>query len=367
MRRIAVIGAGHGGQAMAAYLGLLGYRVTLYNRSPDRLRPIAAAGGIHLEGEINGFGPIEHVACDFGPELRDCRLVMVVVPATAHRDVARRCAPYLTDGQVVVLHPGRTGGALEFHTVLREQGNRAGVLIGETQTLAFASRITGPARVRVYGFKRRVMAAALPAVRNPELMAALREVMPVYVAARNVLETSLENIGAVFHPAPLLLNAGRVEATGGAFAYYHEGMTPGVVRVMETMDHERLAVARAVGLQLRSARQWLADSYGAQGATLLETIQNNPVYSGISAPSTIHHRYLDEEVPTSLVPIAALGRHLNVPTPAMDAVITLAGTLRGVDYRNRGRELAHMGLDGMTGEQMLRWVTLGELDEALVV
>ena len=254
-RRVAVIGAGHGGQAMAAYLGLLGFRVTLYNRSARRLQPIAAAGGIQLEGEIRGFGPVERVACAIGPELRDCRLVMVVVPATAHREVARWCAPYLTDGQVVVLHPGRTGGALEFHTVLREQGNRADVLIGEAQTLVFASRITGPARVRIFGFKRQVTAAALPAVRNPELLAALREVLPVFTPAENVLETSLDNIGAVFHPVPLLLNAGRIEATGGDFEYYRQGITPGVARVLEALDEERLAVAAALGLRLRSARQ----------------------------------------------------------------------------------------------------------------
>ncbi|ADU51019.1 NAD/NADP octopine/nopaline dehydrogenase [Thermaerobacter marianensis DSM 12885] len=366
VRRVAVIGAGHGGQAMAAYLGLLGFRVTLYNRSPGPLEPIAAQGGIHLEGEVEGFGPVERVACTIGPELRQCRLVMVVVPATVHRQVARWCAPFLGDGQVVVLHPGRTGGALEFHTALREAGNRADVLVGEAQTLLFASRVTGPARVRIYGFKRQVRAAALPAVRNAELLAVLREVLPLFTAAESVLETSLDNVGAVFHPVPLLLNAGRVEA-GQPFEYYRQGITPAVARAVEALDAERLAVAEALGLQLRSARQWLADAYGARGADLYEAVQANPAYQGIGAPGTLAHRYLDEDVPASLVPMAALARRLGVPTPVMDGVIHLAGAVRGTDYWRCGRTLADMGLDGMSAEQIRRWVSLGELDEAMVV
>ncbi|EKP93752.1 NAD/NADP octopine/nopaline dehydrogenase family protein [Thermaerobacter subterraneus] len=366
VRRVAVIGAGHGGQAMAAYLGLLGFRVALYNRSAAPLEPIAAAGGIFLEGEVGGFGPVERVACTIGPELRRYRLVMVVVPATAHRQVARWCAPFLGDGQVVVLHPGRTGGALAFHTALREAGNRADVLVGEAQTLLFASRVTGPARVRIYGFKRQVRAAALPAARNAELLATLREVLPLFTAADSVLETSLDNIGAVFHPAPLLLNAARVES-GEPFEYYRQGISPAVARVVEALDAERLAVARALGLRLRSARQWLAEAYGAWGAGLYEAIQANPAYRGIGAPLSVEHRYLDEDVPASLVPMAALGRRLGVPTPVMDGIIHLAGALRGTDYWRCGRSLAEMGLEGMSAEQIQRWVTLGEMDEAMVV
>ena len=35
-----VIGAGHGGRAMAAHLALMGFTVTLYNRTPDRVAAI---------------------------------------------------------------------------------------------------------------------------------------------------------------------------------------------------------------------------------------------------------------------------------------------------------------------------------------
>ncbi|MDZ7837274.1 MAG: hypothetical protein U5N58_04580 [Actinomycetota bacterium] len=46
--------------------------------------------------------------------IKGADVIMVVVPANAHASIAQRCAPYLEDGQIVVLNPGRTCGALEF-------------------------------------------------------------------------------------------------------------------------------------------------------------------------------------------------------------------------------------------------------------
>lgn len=40
VERFAVLGAGNGGQALAAYLSLNGYTVNLYNRSPERIEPV---------------------------------------------------------------------------------------------------------------------------------------------------------------------------------------------------------------------------------------------------------------------------------------------------------------------------------------
>jgi choline dehydrogenase-like flavoprotein len=49
--RYTVIGAGHGGKAMATDLAARGFAVTLYNRTPERISEIAARGAIELEYE----------------------------------------------------------------------------------------------------------------------------------------------------------------------------------------------------------------------------------------------------------------------------------------------------------------------------
>ena len=46
--KFAVLGAGHGGRAMAAYLAAIGCNVNLFNRTPENIRNIQQSGGIFL-------------------------------------------------------------------------------------------------------------------------------------------------------------------------------------------------------------------------------------------------------------------------------------------------------------------------------
>src|SRR3972149_3807544 len=118
-----VIGAGHGGKAMAAHLALMGFRLTLYNRTFDHVAALKARGGIDLEsveGGPHGFARLALVTSDLGEALQSAQMIMVVVPSSAHADVAKAAAPHLKDGQIIVLHPGRTCGALEFVKALHD-------------------------------------------------------------------------------------------------------------------------------------------------------------------------------------------------------------------------------------------------------
>ncbi len=344
--RFAVLGAGHGGHALAGYLGLLGCPVSIYTHTPAKAEAITAAGGIWLEGAVEGFGPVELASLDLAAVLENADVVLETHPAHLHREVAEACAPWLRPGQVVVLNPGRTGGALEFSHVLTERGV-VGVTVAETQTFPFASRMLEPGRGRVFGIKREVPLAALPARQTPRVMALLRYAMPWLTAADSVLETSLGNIGGVFHPTLTLLNAGRIEDTQGNFEFYHAGATPGVGRVLEQLDHERLGVAGALGVAVPSARRWLEAAYGARGDDLRGAILQNRSYAGIRAPESLEHRYLEEDIPASLVPLAGLGQHLGVPTPIMDSLIDLASVIHQRDYRREGRTVARLGLAGL--------------------
>ena len=115
-----------------------------------------------------------------------------------------------------------------------------------------------------------------------------------------------------------------------------------------------MAVARRLGVRSATAREWLYLSYDASGDTLYEAIHNTLAYRGIRAPQSIAHRYISEDVPMSLVPISSIGAMLGVPTPAIDMVIELGSILHGVDYRESGRTVARLGLEGMSVEDIHR-------------
>src|SRR3990172_11566594 len=73
--KVTILGAGHGGTAMAGHLSLMGFDVSLYNRSPERLRAIQAAGGLEIlsdytESLPRGFAPLETVTADPAEAIR---------------------------------------------------------------------------------------------------------------------------------------------------------------------------------------------------------------------------------------------------------------------------------------------------------
>lgn len=355
----AVIGAGNGGKTMAAHLALLGFPVTLYNRTASHVAAIKARGGIELTGPEDcpsGFGRLARVTSDLGEALEAADIIMVVVPAFAHGALALAIAPHLRDGQIVVLHPGRTGGCLEFARVLREQQMTADVTLAEAETLIYACRSDGPAQARVFRIKEAVPLAAMPARRTDQVLAALADAYPQFIDGQTVLHTGLNNMGAIFHPALTLLNAGRIESTGGEFQFYIDGVTPAVASVLESLDRERVTVAASVGIQPRTAREWLEMAYNATGATLNEAIHNQPGYRGIKAPPTLQHRYITEDVPMSLVPIAALGDRYGVQVQTIKSIICLACIVHQTDYWRRGRTLDVMGITQLSVAELARYV-----------
>jgi len=358
----AVIGAGNGGKAMAAHLALKGFKVTLFNRTAEKVSVIEELGGVHLtsyEDGPKGFGPIRTVTADIGLAIKNACLIMVVVPSSAHRDIAAGMAPHLVDGQVVVLHPGRTGGALEFRQVLHEYGCTADVTIAEAETFIYASRSEGPAEARIFRIKNAVPLAALPASRTREVLDLIKQAYPEFVDGVNVLNTGLNNMGAIFHPALTLLNAGRIESTLGDFQFYIDGVTMSTARVLEVLDRERVTVAAAIGVRARTALEWLDLAYNVQGKDLYEAIHNQTGYYGIKAPSTLSHRYIFEDIPMSLVPISALAKRYGVSVRGVDAIIRLACIIHRTDYWRRGRTLDKLGIEDLSVSELTRFVQEG--------
>lgn len=355
---IAVLGAGHGGMAMAGHLALMGHKVNLFNRGEERLWGVKSAGVIEVTGEVEGFGELNMATTSIVDAIKGIELIMVVVPAFAHRWIAEQISPHLVDGQTIVLHPGRTFGALEFKQVLNSKGVKADVTVAEAQTFIYASRASGPAQVHIFRIKHSIPVASYRAHLIPAVMEKLRVFYPQFVPGDNIFKTSFDNIGSIFHPPLCILNAGWIE-NDTDFQFYYEGVTPSVAKVLEQIDRERVEVAEALGIRVITARQWLYMAYSTTGETLFESMKKNAGYKGIPAPKTLKNRYLDEDIPFSLVPMASVGRMLKVDTPAVNSIIHLGSLLNNVDYYSSGRTVERLGIAGMSLRE-LRLLAIGE-------
>ena len=352
---VAVLGAGNGGQATAADLTLRGHRVRLYDRYPEVTDPFAATRRIVARGAVAGEAVVADVTNDLARAVDGAEVVLVSVPGFALEWMARALAPYLAEGQVVVLHPGGTGGALETRRVWREAGAAASVVLAETETLVYACRARAPGAPEVTAVKRRVLLAALPAANLPRALDAFSALYPQAVGAESVLTTSLANMNAVVHPATMLLNAGAIEGRSGGFDFYRDGVTPAVGALLEALDDERTRIAQAFGAERWSYREWVRSRYGVEAETPADLFPRlaATAYLGIGAPGDLRHRYVSEDVPMALVPMEELGRAAGVQTPTTSALITLCGAMNGVDYRREGRTLERLGLGGMTADEIV--------------
>ncbi|MBN1544038.1 NAD/NADP octopine/nopaline dehydrogenase family protein [Candidatus Woesearchaeota archaeon] len=339
----AVLGAGCGGQTFAGDIASKGYSVKLFNRSPGRLGNLLKSRKVNLEGAIQAEGHLEAVTTDIAEAMDGVDVIMVATTALGHKDIARSVAPYLNDGQVMMLNPSRTFGALEVANEIYSARPDVNVIICEANTLVYATRVTEPGQARVFGVKNEVAIATLIPWQTGYVLDILSPLFPQMKAAKNILVTSLGNIGAIFHPTITIFNQQKIRE-GRRFEFYCEGVNEVTAKFMEKLDDERQAIARSLDTMIPSLEEWLESRYSIRGDSLCSMIRDNPAYRGIYAPDTLKHRYLLEDVPTGLVPLSLVGRALGIQTPNMDYLIAEAERITGYDLRLNGRTLSSLGL-----------------------
>jgi opine dehydrogenase len=108
-------------------------------------------------------------------------------------------------------------------------------------------------------------------------------------------------------------------------------------------------------------RMGYTNAAGRDGGTAYDVFHNSEPNRWIKAPATIDHRFLNEDVPYGLVPIAELGRVAQVPTPCADAVIEIASIVAGRSYRRDGLTRDRMGIGAMTVRQITTLLQTGHV------
>lgn len=333
--KIAVLGAGAGGTAIAFDCAAHGHEVRLFDfpEFPDNIAAVAAQEGIHAEGDLAGFKNVAYAGHDIDEALRDSELIYVVGPAYSTEPFGEAIAGKLQAGQTVIVTPSSCGGALAFKKAAGLGIDDDTVRVAETSTLHYAVRLTEPGRIRVFlKLKAGNLLAALPGEETDAVLRLIQDVYPGMEPAASVMQTSLQNANPIIHPAVTLTNAARIEGTGGNFLFYEEGVSDATGRLIEALDKERIAIGRKLGIRVvpdpeLGMRQgyMLADDYG-------EAYRTAPGFLGIGAQPRLDHRYLNEDVGYGLVFLSRLGRQVGVETPTIDAMIRVTSVLMARDY-----------------------------------
>ena len=168
-----------------------------------------------------------------------------------------------------------------------------------------------------------------------------------------LLAVMLSNINGQSHLAVALCNLTRMEL--GEVWGQNRCLTPAVARLMEALDAERLAIAEAFGLTVRTIHDHFHLSYGVPMGPLADmagVLAQRP--GGTNGPATLNSRYVTEDVPFGLAPMIRLAEIAGVPAPLHEAGLRLMSALYGRDFVSENDILPQLG--------PLSMATLRELD-----
>ena len=359
--KVAVLGSGGGGLAVAHDFGKHGHKVRLFDFEtfPQNINAVKENMGVHAEGDLQGFAPVEYSGHNIEEALKGAELVIAVGPAYSTKPFAEACKPYLKKDQVTIVCPSSCGGSIEFKNGIGSPLDEDGFLVAETNTLPYAVRVTEPGKVRIFlKLRGGLFLAALPASKTPKVMKMVKDVYPHLVAAKNIMQTSLQNGNPVIHPAITLMNVGLIERTKGDFYFYEDGVTPAVGRLVEAVDKERLAIAEKLGADvLPDPKLGMLQGYQTEN-NYNSSYQKAPGYKGIKAQSSLDYRYFNEDVGYGLVFMSNLGSQVGVPTPNIDAIITVVSTIMQRDYRwEQMRTMETLGLSNLSLNELRKLIS----------
>lgn len=314
--KFTVIGAGNTGHAVTAYLMDKGVETTLYTRDPEKAR-IIAAEGLTAYGSLAGtWHP--GVSCDLAEAVRDADYILVMTLANAHRAVAEALRPILSEGQTVIVF-NSNWGALEFVQVLGEDAERKNLTVAETAAQLFIAASPMPGRVRL-SLKNKVGLAAADPEKTEPLCAALHEIFPQFEPVGSIIQSTMGTTNPVIHVPVTICNAARVE-NGQPFLFYVEGASHAAIDLVLQLDRERIAVAKALGCEIEDVLTGINSFWPTKYDNLFDALTKNPAYQQTMGPGKLDHRYITEDVPYGIAPIAQIGRLFGVPTPATDVLL----------------------------------------------
>lgn len=352
-----VVGAGHAGYSIIGRLGTWGYRLRVLDIDAPKVAALAASGGLHVEGGDRDFAPVELATTDPAKAIRGAGVIVVCTYGTEHARVAETIAPFLEDGQTILLLQGNMAGALIVRRALQKAGCRAQVDVADMDSSPFQAKALAVDRALLTGMKAKWQVAAMPATRTAAVLERVGSAFRGMVAAPSLLHTGFADLGGVFHVGGIITNVSRVE-DAGVYHFYSSNMVPSVCNLLLKLDAERVAIAKACGVEASDAVSWLASTYKMTPTSLHDMLHAlaETAYKYSPAPKSLTHRFLVQDVGCVLVPIAGLGRAAGIPSPTIDAAIEIAGALTGRDFWREGRSPDALGIAGMTIPQIIEHI-----------
>jgi len=344
--KIAILGAGNMGCAVAADLTRKGHIVTLiktsksmHNENFEYLKK--NDGRMEVWHSKETF--VSNISCvtEDISLISDAELVYVSIMTNHHESLIKKIAPHLKNGQILMIVPGYLSTAY----VLKHCPN-VNITVVEGESSPIDCRISEPGHIRA-GFRNvRNPVGVYPKADIPKAKTALDSMQHNYEYLSSVVEAALHNPNLIVHTVGAIMSIPRIEKTNGDYCMYWEAFTPSVWNILERLDDEKMQVLDKLGLpkipyvEACKHRNSLDDERDAK--EVFFEYASSPYRA--KGPIVVDSRYISEDVPQGLAMLEALGKQLDTPTPICTALIEMASAALGRDLRAEGRTPEGLGI-----------------------
>jgi opine dehydrogenase len=343
--RFTIIGCGNSGLIHAAKLMEAGWEVCLLKTSrtynDDFFNVIQQEGGYNVKDETNGgnrfFVRPAFATRDVKKAVEFGDVLMVMTTTLQQEFVAQLIAPYVRDGQIIILVPGYMGGLIFKKYIDKD------VTYSEWETTAFNGRIVDSMYVRITFYNPRNAISTLPASRAQKVVEIMSKCFAnTKYTRKHILESAMHNPNMIVHPIGILFSASRIEHSRGEFWMYKEAFTESVINVIKAFDVQKNKVLNAFGcdsLDYFEAAKWRnEENLNIDAMTVFRSFAE----SSNKGPSFINHRYLNEDVPMGLGLFISLGKVVGVDTSIPEAIMTLSSSLLNTNLNVHARTIQYL-------------------------
>ena len=357
--RISVLGGGPDARLLAALCLSEGAEVTLFSAYGAELSLLAQSSGISLQGEgpvgtyqVDRKGSSLRTTAELDAAVRTAQVIFLTGPIHKQRTYAMVLADHLSDGQVLVLAPGRSLGAVETAWLLRIGGCTVDVTLVEVQGLPYWFRAEGACLT--ISQTAPMAAATLPRGRD-DVLEALSPLLPNVLPVESVLASGFSDLSAVVE-IPALILGGAAMGSGGpdvpmggvplvANQTFASLIGPDQRAVVHGLADERRRIAAAFGVRnLPTTDAWVATFAGAERG-----VGSRPIPDRQTSRSLMRDGVLG-----SLVPLVSAGELAGIPSPLTSSLISISDRVLGADVAAAGRRLETIGISAADVDQARR-------------
>lgn len=339
----------------------------LWSPSGTRTADLAAGKPLVATNAIEGtFTP--RVASGCTDAVVNADVVMLALPGYGHKFALDAAAPHVREGQPIIISSHMSFGALYLSKLLAARGVRAPIIAwGTTLT---TGRQESTTTVNVATVRQRVDLATVPESAVDAGLRLCTELFGDHFVKRDgLLAIALSNLNPQNHLAIALLNLTRMEH--GETWGQSENVTPAVGRLIEALDRERLAIATAFGLSVKTVNEHFSLSFHVPigGVSDMNQEMHRQGRGGFG-PKTANSRYVLEDVPFGLLPTVVLGRLAGRPAALHESGLGICSAAYGRDFTQENNLLPELGLERLSATALQRLARSGnehlfhEADEA---